>query len=535
MEHDVIPAGERHGPHNWEVADQAARVALTPASANVGHTCWQQSDNTVWVWTASNAWAQLLGSGLPTQIAYGNVIPLDGNKLMPRTQIAAAVSLSIGAKSPGGQCRLSFISDGVNVPLITGASEWNNSFGYDNTGAGLVNVLDVWTDDGAEANFGWSQPAVQVPIDVTSPFISSVAVNGVTMVVTYNEALAATPAAGAYTIRNAGGLATQNPSSVSRSGAIVTLVLGTSATSLNTVTLDVSAGAVSDLAGNPSAAVSGRAVTNNTPPADTSAPTLSSAVVNGASLVLTYNEALNNTAPAPTAYSISGAGGVTQTPSAVSISGSAATLTLATPAVSGNTVSVSYVVPGSNPIRDTAGNPAAALTGQAVTNATGAATLTPLPLTVRNLLTDNGNGTYSGQAGTNLTQRGAPATPTFPTGADGWSGHVHYAANGPTIIAISTDQTSAYDNLRSVVINSSGQVYYRQGAVPTLIEAVGVDGTAYRVARIGTSLVIQKLAPGANIVSGWATIHTFSAVAPTGDIYTIYYTNSTGTIVPVKA
>lgn len=183
---------------------------------------------------------------------------------------------------------------------------------------------------------------------------------------------------------------------------------------------------------------------------------------------------------------------------------------------------------------NTSGSPATS-TSPPVTVIAAASTLSPLALTVRNLLTDNGNGTYSGQAGTSLTQRGAPSAPTFVAGSDGWSGAVLYAANGPVIIAIATDQTTAYDSLRSVVINSSGQVHYRQGGVPTAIEANGVDGTAYRIARIGTALVIQKLAPGADVVTGWVTIHTFSAAAPAGDIYTIYYTTATGTIVPVKA
>lgn len=205
------------------------------------------------------------GGGGTVQVPYSTTIPLDSNKLMPRTAIAGAVALTIGAKVAGGQCRIPFVSNGANVPSLTGASEWATSFGFDNSQAGMLNVLDVWCDDGINVGFAWSQPAVQSPSDTTAPTISGVTVNGATMVVTYSETLPDTPSASAYTVRNAGGAATQTPSNVARSGAVVTLTLGTPAVSGNTVTLDVAAGAVADAAGNGSAAVSGRAVTNNTP------------------------------------------------------------------------------------------------------------------------------------------------------------------------------------------------------------------------------------------------------------------------------
>lgn len=71
MEHNVIPTGKRHGPHQWEVADQAARLALTTITGNIGQTCWQKSDNTVWVCTAANTWAQLGGGAAPVTSVAG--------------------------------------------------------------------------------------------------------------------------------------------------------------------------------------------------------------------------------------------------------------------------------------------------------------------------------------------------------------------------------------------------------------------------------------------------------------------------------
>ncbi len=89
-------------------------------------------------------------------------------------------------------------------------------------------------------------------------------------------------------------------------------------------------------------------------------------MVNGDKLKLNYNEALDtNSTPATTDFTVSVAG-TNKTPSEVSVSGSAVTLTLGTP-VFGETVTVTYTK-GTNPIRDLEENDAAALSSQAVTN-----------------------------------------------------------------------------------------------------------------------------------------------------------------------
>ncbi len=108
---------------------------------------------------------------------------------------------------------------------------------------------------------------------------------------------------------------------------------------------------------------------------DTTAPTLTLATVNGASLVLTYDEDLDaNSTPATGDFSVNVAGS-SITVSNVWVSGKTVTLTLATAAEYGNTVSLSYTVPASNPIQDSAGNDAAALSGQVAANNTSATTV----------------------------------------------------------------------------------------------------------------------------------------------------------------
>ena len=101
---------------------------------------------------------------------------------------------------------------------------------------------------------------------------------------------------------------------------------------------------------------------------DVTAPSLASAEVDGTSLVLAYDEALDATSvPATGAFSV-GAQSVTD----VAVDGANVTLTLSPGADFGDSVTVSYtaVDAGGSPIRDATGNEAADLVNRAVTNNT---------------------------------------------------------------------------------------------------------------------------------------------------------------------
>ena len=90
-------------------------------------------------------------------------------------------------------------------------------------------------------------------------------------------------------------------------------------------------------------------------------------------LTLTYDEALDeDSAPAAGQFKVSLNGGTAEAVSAVAVDGSMATvtLTLATPAMFGDTVRLTYTVPATNPLQDQAGNDAGALTNHLVTNDT---------------------------------------------------------------------------------------------------------------------------------------------------------------------
>ena len=89
---------------------------------------------------------------------------------------------------------------------------------------------------------------------------------------------------------------------------------------------------------------------------DNTAPTFVSAGTNGTDkVVLTYSEALNTTQPATSAFTVK-VGGNNRGVDTVAISGSAVTLTLASAFRPGDTLTVSYTKPGSNPIKDAADN-----------------------------------------------------------------------------------------------------------------------------------------------------------------------------------
>ena len=134
-----------------------------------------------------------------------------------------------------------------------------------------------------------------------------------------------------------------------------------------------------------------------TPTPDTTAPSLSAATVVGASLVLTYDEALDTgSVPGSRGAFIVRAGGTVRALAAgswISIAGRAVTLTLASVVGAGETVTVTYVpsLASATPIRDLAGNAAGGLSNRAVTNATPALVLSASALTV----TEGGSGSYT--------------------------------------------------------------------------------------------------------------------------------------------
>ena len=192
---------------------------------------------------------------------------------------------------------------------------------------------------------------------------------------------------GAFAVTAAGSTVSAN--GVSVAGSAVTLTLANAVQANQTVTLDYTPGAnpIQDAAGNDAGAAlrTGRDQQHARRPGDRHAATAAHPGDGerrhaGAHLRRDLDGA---SVPAPGAFAVTAAGS-TVSANGVSVAGSAVTLTLANAVQANQTVTLDYT-PGANPIQDAAGNDAAPLSGQAVTNNTpgGPVTDTRPPLLTR--------------------------------------------------------------------------------------------------------------------------------------------------------
>ena len=116
--------------------------------------------------------------------------------------------------------------------------------------------------------------------------------------------------------------------------------------------------------------------------ANTTAPTLDSATVDGTSLVPKYDENLDeDPEPATSDYSVSVAGGTGAAPSSVDVTGKEVTLRLERAVIEGQTVTASYIVPTSNPVRDISDSDAQKFTDETVDNQSTVTPYRPRPPT----------------------------------------------------------------------------------------------------------------------------------------------------------
>ena len=193
-------------------------------------------------------------------------------------------------------------------------------------------------------------------------------VNGDTLTLMYSEALDpdSEPATTTYTVT--AGSTTHTVSDVAISEVTVTLMLSTPVLGGQTVLLSYLPGSnpLQDLDGEDAALLTGVNITNETdvPP---SPPSLVSAEVDGDTLTLTYNKALDE-ASEP-AYTVK-VDTVPRAVNSVSVSGMTVTLTLASAVVGGQPVTVSYAPPQTSPLQDDDGTPAGTLTDLPVKNIT---------------------------------------------------------------------------------------------------------------------------------------------------------------------
>lgn len=187
-------------------------------------------------------------------------------------------------------------------------------------------------------------------------------------------------------------------------------------------------------------------------------PSVQSATVSGTSLVLTYNIDLNTTTvPAVSAFTVD-VNGSPVTVSSVGIATDQVTLILANPVLVGQTVTVGYTAPSSNPIQGVTGNAVdvAGLTSQAVTNNTVAASLASAAVVT-------GTGTSANTLVLTYSSALSAASATTPPVASSYS----VSVNG------------ANDTVTNVVINATNKtVTLTLAANVTTAQTVTVSYTA---------------------------------------------------------
>lgn len=214
-------------------------------------------------------------------------------------------------------------------------------------------------------------------------YVSSAVENSTPSVITmtYNLSLAnIVPALSSFSVQV--NSSPRNVTAVAVSGTTVRLTLSSPVTYGNTVTVSYTAPSSNPLqtsAGGKAESISNRSVTNRIS-APAAVPVYQSSAVENAApsvIVLTYNLSLANIVPATSAFSVhvnSSARNVT----AVAVSGTSVRLTLASPVAYGNTVTVSYSVPSSNPLQTSAGGRAESISNRSVTNRVSAPTAIPV-------------------------------------------------------------------------------------------------------------------------------------------------------------
>jgi len=334
-------------------------------------------------------------------------------------------------------------------PLQTFWSYWGDDFHSSSITQRIGNSSQ--TRPGVATGATWSGDVYlltySLASDLIAPTVSSVSSNKangsyktgdvIDVRVTFSETVTVT---GTPRITLETGATDQNVNYSSGSGSTVlvfnyTVQAGDTASDLDYVatnSLALNSGTIKDAAGNnatltlaaPGAANSLGA--NKAIVIDTTAPTISSSVLNsaGTQITLTYNETLSATTAATSAFAVSDSGTAVSV-SSVTASGFTVTLALASTINIGRVVTVSYTDPtagdDASAIQDSAGNDAISLVSRSVTNNS---TVKSTP-------------TFSAWSNVTKTFGDANYTVTAPTVTGSIAGSFSYSSSNTGVISIS--------------------------------------------------------------------------------------------------
>jgi len=244
-------------------------------------------------------------------------------------------------------------------------------------------------------------------------------------------------------------------------------------------------------------------------PSDVTPPTLSSAIVSNSArdtIVLTYNETLDGSSvPSTSAFTVSGSKTVTN----VTISGTKVKVKVNSNYAEGDVITITYN-PGANPIRDAAGNNAASLSSQSVTNQID--TIIPLTYATRSSDFQGTNSPYS-----TLT--------TVPNNWDGYSladyklvgdGYVEMDLTSSTnrsMIGFNLQEENvkyqgANNGYEFFVWFSTGNIYrgFNGANTNTIQPITPASNTRLRLDRTGSTVTVKLTTDG----TSYSTIYTFA-------------------------
>jgi len=365
------------------------------------------------------------------------------------------------------------------------------------------------SDGSLVANFDLPFRVVQSDADTTPPTVSSVSVpanatytagQNLDFTVNFSENVTVTGTPRIALTLDTGGTVYANYLSGTGTSAAVfryTVQSGNlDSTGVAVGALTLNSGTIKDAANNDATLTLNGLGATTAVLVDAVTPTFVSAATNsgGTKVILTYNEALSATTAAAGAFAVT-TGGSSNTVTAVTTSGSTVELTLTTAVTNGQTVTVAYTDPttgnDANATQDSAGNDAATLSAQSVTNnvpvpATAPvldATKSPTLGTVAANLTAPTNGSTTGSvlvnslidhggSLNNYTDANNDLAGIAITGVNS-NGTLYYSTNGGTSWAQLTGTVSATSAL-TLAADANTRVYFKPNAgyAGTLSDAI---------------------------------------------------------------
>lgn len=417
---------------------------------------------------------------------------------------ALAFTIDISDAIAGATSRVGLIANGSDVPDLSAYTSWSGSGQYDNR-SGVLNVLH-FRYDGSKYFVSIGQaigdPVTPAP-DTRAPVLQSAAFNALAydeIIVTYDEALNENrePALASFAVT--GG----TPTDIVISGVQFVLGLDEPVAEGQTVTFSYTPpniGALADPAGNEVAAISTQLTRPAAPPADTQPPTLVSVTLddsNFQNILIKFSEGLDSSSdPAGSDFTLPN----NTITSAAITSSDTVTVTLSQPFAAGTSEDLSYT-PGANPIRDAAGNNAAAFTGETIARSGSAF------VSFRDFLkseqTAPGVWKETGASGSSNLPKGASTVETFADGEYLQWEITDVPNNTSTIITFSDTDDQAYQNVDGQtslcgMAIAGGQTDFRRLPPWGSGTSVGINvsnGDLVRMVHSGDDVVLRRSSDG---------------------------------------